>query len=82
MFTDIFSLPLSALTKIHTELNEGFFTKLLAEAPEFGKPHEKYWLINNHLTLHNPNNLQVIAIFNTFVNLSRGKCKLLQITKN
>lgn len=82
MRTDIHSIPLSHLTKIHPEFTAEFFDHLLKEAPAFGKAHKDYWLINNNLTLGSAVPTQFHQIFNVFLQLSRHKCNLLQITKN
>ena len=75
-------ISIDKLKNICPELNEEFFENLLTEVPQFGKKCNNYYLINNSLTIQNPYNLYYIDIYNIFVQLSRTKCSLLQLTKN
>ena len=47
-----------------------------------GKKHEKYYIINNNLTLHNADNSLFITKFNVFLQMSVMKgYKLIQLLK-
>lgn len=77
----IFSLPLSKLTNIHAALDATFLTQLIQQLPQIGTETDKYYLLNNSLTLANENNLEHINIYNNFVQYSQRKCQLIQLIK-
>lgn len=77
----IFSIELSKLTKIDPQINEEFIEQIFEQIPIIGKKHERYYIINNNLTLHNYENSLYIQIFNLFLQGSRNKFNLIQLLK-
>lgn len=77
----IISLELSRLQKICSDFTEEFFDTMLDNIPQVGIKREGYYIVNINLAIKNPTQLQVIDIFNTFVQIARTKCNLIQIVK-
>lgn len=78
---NILYIELSKLLKISEEFNENFFISLINSIPPAGKIEKGYFIVNNQLTVNNPNNIKVIELFNIFVGLSRKNYNLIQIIK-
>ncbi len=79
---NILSIELNKLTRIDENINESFIENIFAQIPMIGKKHEKYYIINNNLTLHNADNSLFITKFNVFLQMSVMKgYKLIQLLK-
>lgn len=78
----IFCIPLSELTAMDADIDEYWLTQLIAQIPELGKETDRYYLINNNLTINNFNNEHRVVIFNNFVMRSQQKGQLLQLIKS
>lgn len=77
----ILSLELSKLTKIDPNINEQFIDQLFEEVPNLGKKHDRYYIINNNLTLHSNQNPLYVQVFNLFLQNSTRYGNLLQLLK-
>lgn len=77
----IISLELTRLQKISADFTEEFFDTMLDNIPQAGVKRGNYYIININLAINNPTQLQIIDIFNTFVQVARTKCNLVQIVK-
>lgn len=78
---NILSIEIGRLTKINENLNEKFIEELFLQIPHLGKKHDRYFIINNNLTINSHQSILHIDIFNLFLQNSRHKFNLIQIIK-
>ena len=78
---NILYLELSKLTDIYSGINEAFIEKLFEEIPHIGKKHDRYYIINNSLTIYSPVQSLDIQVFNVFLQNSTRKYNLIQLLK-
>lgn len=64
------------------QITEEDIANVIRSVPSYGVDRDRYFIINNNLTLNNSNNLVVTQILNTFAMLAINKAPMTQIIKN
>ena len=77
----ILVLPISKLAAIDVGVTSDFISNILKEIPQLGKEHKRYFILNNHLTLHNQQYPRIVAVLNVLLQRSRLDYTMVQITK-
>ena len=83
MHSTIYIIAISDLKKVDENLNESFFEQLLKTNLNLGIIHEKYFIINNRVSINIYANLpQVYKNYSIFVQMAANKAIFTQILKN